>query len=341
MFGKEAEAAGLTMQDVVTAYDQAYLATKQNKPWWRSFLPNAGWIVAIVFFFLLILQETFRKAVGELAEKLLRRIYRRTAGYKIFQKKALRNYKKALVKKYQHFKIPFRAERDLDMGKIYIPIKIKGSDNSELINDSDIIDRFKRVVVTGAPGSGKSMLLKRLALSYALKPVQPQEKTPVLIDLRRFNEGEQSLVDHLIATLAVNDFPNAANYIDASLNDGTLLLLFDGLDEVANLRQGTGPTRRECVVREIIDLLDEHEDCPAIITCRTAVYRRDFDDIAERTLEIVEFSDQQIQNFLMSWPEPPANKPIEQLITSLSERPAILALARNPLLLTIVAFLYT
>lgn len=341
LFGKQAEAAGLNMAQVAAIYDRVYLATKQDKPWWRVLLPNAGWILAVILFFLLILQDAVRKAISDQLDKVLKTFYRRAAGYKVFQQKALTNYKKALVKKYARFKIPFRSERDLDMSKIYIPLKIKGYDDTDLINDSDIVERFKRIVVTGAPGSGKSMLLKRMALSYATKNVKTNEKTPVLVDLRRFNEGDKSLFQHLISTLELNDFPNAGSYIEASLVQGNLLLLFDGLDEVANVRLVAEPTKRETVVTEITELLDRYENCSAIITCRTAVYRRDFDDIAERTLEIIEFSDQQIQHFLMSWPDPPADKSIEQLIASLSERPAILALARNPLLLTIVAFLYT
>jgi hypothetical protein len=341
LFGKEAEAVGLTMQEVMDSYNEAYLAAQQRQPWWKAVVPKAGWIVAGILLFLLIIQEAFRKAVSEAIDKILRKIYRRAAGYRIFQQKALRNYKKALIEKYQFFKIPFRSDRDLDMTKIYIPLKIKGNSDADLIDESDLLESFKWMVVIGAPGSGKSMLLKRIALSSAFNNIRNDNRTPVLIDLRRFNEGDKSLIEHLIAIMELNDFPNAGAYIEASLSTGSLLLLFDGLDEVANIRQGDEPTKREIAVRKIIDLLDTYEKCPAIITCRTAVYRRDFDDIAQRTLEIVEFSDQQIQNFLMSWPEPPSDKPIEQLIASLSERPAILALARNPLLLTIVAFLYT
>ena len=341
LFGKQAEAAGLTMQEVTQTYDESYREAQQQKPWWTNLKPNFGWIVAIIFFFILILQEAFRKTVADAVEGVLKKIYRRAAGYKFFQQKALRHYKRALINKYQHFKIPFRAERDLDMTKIYIPLKIKGKNETDLINDLEIMQRFRRIVVLGAPGSGKSMLLKRIALSNAFKNIKTDKVIPVIIDLRRFNEGDKSVFDHLVAIMELNDFPNAGAYIEASLTAGTLLLLFDGLDEVANIRQGNEPTKRETTVRKIIDLLDTYENCPAIITCRTAVYRRDFDEIAERTLEIVEFSDQQIQNFLMSWPDPPPDKPIEQLIASLSERPAILALARNPLLLTIVAFLYT
>lgn len=131
-----------------------------------------------------------------------------------------------------------------------------------------------------------------------------------------------------------NDFPNAANFIKVGLEHGLLLLLFDGLDEVNS-------DKRAGVVRQIKDLLDEHPGCRALVTCRTMVYKGEFDDWAEQKLEILEFSDQQIQQFLNSWrDEMPAGKSISHLLRNLRKRPRIMALARNPLLLTIIAYLY-
>ena len=79
-----------------------------------------------------------------------------------------------------------------------------------------------------------------------------------------------------------------------------------------------------------------------MITCRSAVYNDEFADLADQKLEIVEFSDQQIQRFLISWaPDMPTDKSVENLLRNLRERPRIMALARNPLLLTIIAYLYT
>jgi hypothetical protein len=100
---------------------------------------------------------------------------------------------------------------------------------------------------------------------------------------------------------------------------------------------------RKRVVQHIKDTLDQHDKCRAVITCRTAVYRGEFDEAVNQTLEIVEFNDQQVRRFLGSW-EPDMKKrgkSIEQLMQTLRDRPHIMALARNPLLLTIIAYLYT
>jgi hypothetical protein len=154
-------------------------------------------------------------------------------------------------------------------------------------------------------------------------------------ELHRMNDSKRSLQEHLIETLARNDFPNAENFLSQSLKQGTLMLLFDGLDEVNRIE-------RNRVVREIKDLLEKYRQCRVLITCRTAVYKGEFDDGVDRIMEISDFSDQQIRRFLSSWePDMPPDKSIKQLMNTLHDRPKIMALARNPLLLTIIAYLYT
>ncbi|MFM7439013.1 MAG: NACHT domain-containing protein, partial [Snowella sp.] len=114
------------------------------------------------------------------------------------------------------------------------------------------------------------------------------------------------------------------------------MLLLDGLDKLNS-------NDRPQVVKRIKDFLDtDGEKCRVIITCRTQVYNQEFNQEADQVLDVVEFSDQQIRRFLGAWKsEIPADKSIEQLIQTLRERPRIMALARNPLLLTIIAYLYT
>jgi len=132
---------------------------------------------------------------------------------------------------------------------------------------------------------------------------------------------------------ARNDFSRAENFVAQSLARGTLMLLFDGLDEVDS-------QARQRVVQQIRDLMDTHGKCRVIITCRAAVYDNEFYDVVDKTLEIVESNDQQVQQFLSAWQdEMPSEKSVEQLLRSLRDRPRIMTLARNPLLLTIIAYL--
>jgi hypothetical protein len=122
--------------------------------------------------------------------------------------------------------------------------------------------------------------------------------------------------------------------LEQALERGRVVLLLDGLDEV-------NTEKRPAVVKRIKDFLDTCEKCRVVITCRTQVYQGEFDGVVKQTLEVMEFTDAQIQQFLRPWQvEMPAEKSIQQLVQSLNNRPRIKELARNPLLLTIIAYLY-
>lgn len=264
-------------------------------------------------------------------------IYNRLAGSRFLRRIALRHYKKAIIDKYEKLHIPFRPSRPLDMHEVYVPLKLAGSTSNDQIDAYRSIAGFHKLMVLGPPGSGKSMMLKHIALDYAEDRFVdlPDRPIPILLELHRLNGNTLSLEQHLVAELARNDFPHAERFVSHSLKQGTLMPLFDGLDEVNSNERGR-------VIQQIKDMLDEHRKCRAVVTCRTAIYKGEFSETVDQTLEIVEFSDQQIRSFLISWaPDMPADKSIEQIMQTLHHRPRIMALARNPLLLTIIAYLYT
>jgi predicted NACHT family NTPase len=267
-------------------------------------------------------------------------LYKKLAGTRFFENIALKKYRQALIDKYQKLNIPFRPNRPLEMREVYVPLKVAGTSDRSLIEAENAVQQYRRLMVKGAPGSGKSMLLKYLALSYSevrLKNLSDRP-VPILLELNRLNDANltvEKLEQKLVEACDRNDFPKANRFVFQSLKDGRLMLLLDGLDEVSS-------SVRSHVVQCLKDLLDKYEKCRAIITCRTAVYNNEFIDVTEQTLEIAEFSDQQMRRFLQAWKsQMPPKKSVEQLIQTLRARPKIMALARNPLLLTIIAYLYT
>jgi len=228
------------------------------------------------------------------------------------------------------------------MREIYVSLKaFKASDRS-LIEAENAVQKYRRLVVKGAPGSGKSMLLKYLALSYSEEGFKnlSDRPVPILLELNRLNEANltvEKLEQQLVEVCDRHNFPKANRFISQGFKDGRLLLLLDGLDEVSS---GV----RSSVVRCLKDFLESenYKKCRVIITCRTAVYHNEFVDNTEETLEIDEFRDQQMRLFLQAWKsEMRPEKSVEQLIQNLRAKPKIMALVRNPLLLTIIAYLYT
>ncbi|MBN2006410.1 MAG: NACHT domain-containing protein [Anaerolineae bacterium] len=337
LFGDEAATVGLSMAEVLDVYEAAYTAATPVEPWWTKLRPEAGWVVAILLFVLFILRDVLKDNLTKFVNWLWQRIYLQLAGFRPFWGIALRRYRRALVTRYEQLKIPFRPGRPLEMRKVYVPLKVSGIHDTDLIDAYHAVAEHKWLMVLGEPGSGKTMLLKRLALRYAegdhanlsVRPV------PVLLELNRLSGSTDPLETHLAKALEDNDFPGGEHFLKVGLEHGLLLLLLDGLDEVSRDARGH-------VVRQIKDLLGAHPAVRAMITCRTAVYDDDFADLIDQQLEIAPFSDQQIQRFLSTWArDMPPGKSAEQLACNLRERPHIMGLARNPLLLTIIAYLYT
>ena len=337
LYADEATKANMTMPELVEAYEAAYSAAKKRRPWWMSLKPKSGWLPAVFLFLLLIFRDILKEIIVGFVKAFKKSTYNWVASRRLFQNIALRHYRAALTEKYMRIKIPFRPDRPLAMNEVFVPLKVKGSSDRDQFDAYRAIRMARRLMVTGEPGSGKSMLMKSIVVAYSDGRLEQNLgfAIPILLELNRLNLSDASIEEHLVEMLRLNDFPNGENFVKLGLKEGFLMLLFDGLDEV-NSQQ------KEAVVGKITDLLDAYRKCSAIITCRTAVYNGEFDNAVERTLDIVEFSDQQIRRFLISWREDmPADKSIEQLLETLRERPKIMALARNPMLLTIIAYLYT
>ncbi|MEM8723627.1 MAG: NACHT domain-containing protein [Cyanobacteria bacterium P01_G01_bin.39] len=326
-----------TPPEIAQIYEDEYLRLKKENPWLQ--LPPS-WLFALVACLGAIIYKFSEKWLVTSLDKIFSWFYYQLAGNPLLLRTALNRYRKSLVTRYQELKIVYRPNRPLDMAEVYVPLKVAGSNDSEQIDAKQAIVEYPRLMVKGVPGSGKSMLLKHLALIYGKEGGLnnlPAKSIPLLVELHELTDPAldlEKLEQHLVQVFERHDFPQAARFVSESLKQGKLLLLFDGLDEV------NSDVRRR-VVRVIKNLLQKYRKCPALITCRTAVYNDEFNDLVNQTLEIVEFNDRQMRLFLKSWSSQMlADKSIEQLLTTLRDKPRIMTLARNPLLLTIIAYLY-
>ena len=288
-------------------------------------------------------------AAVRLTKELLEFAYKRFSGYGLFHRWARRRYLECVRQVLQRIVNPWSSERHT-MGNLFVPIKVdtrfqiphfvSGAKKAErLVSLRDAVARYRAFVLVGEPGAGKTTALKAVGLAalecrlpLGTRQGQSEMLDPVWVELRRFPAQTRSLQAHIIQTYSDFGFPNATSFVQHRLSTRSLLILLDGLDEVAD-------QDLPAVLDKIREFAHEFPDNRIIVTCRVAHYDRQLDDLSEATVAVTPFNDVQIGAYLRHRSFPPGKSAV-QLMTLLRERPEVRAICRNPLLLTIVASLY-
>ena len=159
----------------------------------------------------------------------------------------------------------------------------------------------------------------------------------MLIDLKEMRDTTIDLKEKIAAEFKVCGFPEAEAFTEASLAQGKLLVLLDGLDEV--------PTQNlSWVVKHIEDFVDTYDNNSFIASCRIAAYKglffQRFKDVT-----LAEFDDEQIEQFIHRWFR--SRQDLEASIADKywellkrDENRAAKELAQTPLLLTFLCLVY-
>ncbi|MGK7879908.1 MAG: NACHT domain-containing NTPase [Crocosphaera sp.] len=197
------------------------------------------------------------------------------------------------------------------------------------------------LMVIGEPGAGKSTFLRKMGLE-ALKGKNLMQESyehsciPVFIELKKFAEEDINIKNMIIDEFDICKFPEAEESVEKLLDNGKLLILLDGLDEV--------PTKNmDRVINKIQDFVDKHNKNRFIISCRTAAYNnwfRRFTDVL-----MAEFNDQQIEQFINNWFKTELDRETKTAekcwkLLQKEEYKGAKELAQTPLLLTFLCLTY-
>ncbi len=277
--------------------------------------------------------------------------------------KAAKAYEENYLNRQCKIKImPGLMKEPLDLEKIYTTVKLlddnsrrlfmgleeleKGyrargkrvfSSGGERLKGIDIANSRQFLMVLGGPGIGKSTFLRKIGLETLKQSGKVQHDCiPVFLELKKFREERVDIKQKITEEFEIFRFPATEVLVDSALEQGKLLVLFDGLDEVPSQKLNH-------VIEQIEDFVDRHDNNRFVASCRIAAYRSSFRRFTDVT--IAEFDDEQIEQFIDRWfgsAEDEALGTADKYRELLFQKKhkATKELAQTPLLLTFLCLVY-
>ena len=225
---------------------------------------------------------------------------------------------------------------------------------SEVDAASDLYKALSNIVVLGDPGSGKSCFVRAQVMAYCEPPAGDDsdwygQHVPIFLPLAEYSdmiaEGKP-LLEHCVAHAQSQQLDLNSQQLDILLSRGLVALFLDGLDEIGSI------AARQQVVAQVGQLLRDHapKGNRFVLTSRPAAIR-DLDLPPGLTnLSLQGLTDDEIRllatRLIQSRHAPGTHLPeqdrkiIESILRDCEAKPGIRRLARNPLLLTLVVFIY-
>ena len=203
-----------------------------------------------------------------------------------------------------------------------------------------VADENRYLMVLGNPGAGKSTFLRRLGLE-AFNGESGRFKhnlIPVVLELKQFNRENVDLIGALAEEFKNFGFPPSKEFTEKLLENGKLLVLLDGLDEVP--KEFTNS-----VMNQIDKLVTQYKENRFIASCRIAAYRSNLQHDF-KVIELADFDDNQIEQFITNWFSSDLDNQTStaekcwNLLNQDSNKSAK-ELAQTPLLLTFLCLVYS
>ena len=241
---------------------------------------------------------------------------------------------------------------------IFIPLrynyrnKIK-DDLREQTTIKGVLERTSKAAILAKPGGGKSTLIRRIALAYAyperrakIDDQLPDENWfPIYIRCRDLGENAKKNILEIISTIVyraeITEYKEAFKaLVRERLQEGKVLLLVDGLDEISNERY------RISFVEQLRTFVGIYPNVRLLVTSRETGYRAVAGTISSycEKYTIASLSENEIRDLSLRWHKAilgeslNAREESDKVCNIIMEDKRIIALAENPLLLTTLLF---
>jgi predicted NACHT family NTPase len=305
------------------------------------------------------------QGIRKAAEKLIKERQERLQNNSLTGLESLQGYAKKYRERHAQIKL-LRMPQAIDLETIYTKVRFLDDCNPFLslekleqyhreqnqrrfqTRDRAEMDGFTAanenpcLMVLGAPGAGKSTFLRRIgieALKMGIDAAQfAHDCIPVFLELKGFKSEAVDIKQAIVTELGMLGAPVPEAGVTKALEEGKFLVLLDGLDEVpkANL---------DAVMAAIQSFVCEYDQNRFIASCRIASYRSSSSFQSFRDIELAEFDDEQMQQFISNWFRSEldvANQTAEKCWTLLNSEnyKAAKELAHTPLLLTFLCLVY-
>lgn len=289
------------------------------------------------------LTRTEEKALGQQRDRLLDRLTDDMRHITLLNRAKPLNIESLYVQLRVHDQQPMRymhqeeiqelARRELS-DLIRLTRARKKERQTEVLTPEEALARFRRIAVLGDPGAGKTTMLRYLGFTAAT-----EQTLPIFVELRRLVRADGGLLDYVNALwLERYGEQGAAELVDHALVSGTAVLLIDGLDEVLGGESADeADATYQRVVQEIDRLAARYPNARIAVTCRRAGWRGQLPTF--RTLEVLDFDDSQIDQFIQNWFEDDQEK-AHDLTLAMRRSSRIQTLSANPLLLSLIAIVF-